>query len=88
MARELLFEYIEPVGKYPCYLLVNKEVTGEITITTRSRVRPSLVDGIDMAGNSGCMILPERQILYLIQALAKLIPNAKNLVVIEKPPVS
>jgi hypothetical protein len=46
------------------------------------------VDGIDMAGNSGCMILPERQILYLIQALAKLIPNAKNLVVIEKPPVS
>ena len=86
MAKELIFEYTEPAVKYPCFLIVNKEVDGEITITARSRVRDSNVAGIVMAGNSGCMIIPEKQISHLIVALAKLIPQAKNLVALPPPP--
>jgi hypothetical protein len=87
MARELIFEYTEPLEKYPMYLWVHKEIDGEITITARSRVRDSNAPGICMAGNSGCMIIPERALMNLIVALGSLVPHkAKNLAVVEKPP--
>ena len=80
MARELIFEYMEPLEKYPMYLRVHKEINGEIIVTVRSRVRDSNAPGICMAGNSGCMIIPERALMNLVVALGSLVPHkAKNL---------
>jgi hypothetical protein len=80
--KHLLHEYTEQGKKYPAFLLVNRE-DDELTITVRSPDRPSDVEGLRMAGNSGCVALDRVAVMKLIVALGEVVPHATNLKTVE-----
>jgi hypothetical protein len=82
--KHLLYELNEPNKKYPAFLLVHRE-DDEVTLTVRSPQRPSKVEGILMAGNTGCVALNSKAIMHLIVVLGDLLPHANNLKTLAPP---